>query len=406
MGPIRDLISRIRERRMERMGSRQGLFPRLRNLINPLDSQSMMDRAQGTKVGTASPAPLSYNKRLFPSLAGGPATAAPSVAGKPAPSNPAQEDLDSLTPPPIGDLEAQFKDAQNRGRIARARAGVPGQTLEAQGRLIAEATYYERQAQQANNLFTQKVIADGLKPKPALTGQFESQEDVKKRLFSGQTTPAAGAQAVFRGLQAGRGDTPFVGEAAEAELQGLTRDLTMPYLAGQMSNGQVPTPGTPLGAQLEMALAGLPAEQRQPFITASLGPALSESFISRVQAAHARDNNPIPLDMAALTQGASAYAQAELTKINPSFYGEKQSGNMLDFFGNVAKGGYQAAGQVLPAAGDVRQGASKLLNSILAPPAVNAAPPAGIPPLLPPQSEVFTEGPFAGKKIPKPIPVK
>ena len=436
MGPIRDLISRIRERRMERMGSRQGLFPRLRNLINPLDSQSMMDRAQGTKVGTSSPAPLSYGKRLFPSTAGGPATGAPKVAGKAAPSNPAQEDLNSLTPPAIGDLEAQFKDAQSRARIARARAEVPGQTLEAQQRLIAEATYYERQAQQASSLFTQKNTLEALnKPKPALTGQFESQEDVERRLRSGQTTPAAGAQAVHRGLQASR-EAPYVGQAADLELQGLTRQLTMPYVAGQMSMGQMPVPGTALGAQFQMALDTLPPEQRQTFVTASLGPELQKDFISRVQAAAIASGAP-PLDMEKLTQGAAAYSQGQLAKIDPSFYGQSK-GSMLKFFGDAATGAKQMLGQVLPQPGDVARGASnltgdisqggsKLVEQIMGRPAVNAAPPASIPPLLPaapmttpmpagpvanpvaapaPESDVFTEGPFKGRKRPKVIPVK
>lgn len=424
MGPIRDLISRIRERRMERMGSRQGLFPRLRNLINPLDSQSMMDRAQGTKVGTASPAPLSYKKRLFPSTAGGPATAAPKVAGKPAPSNPAQEDLDAISQPKLGDLGSQHEYNLARARRAKALAEVPGQPDSRRAEYIAEAERYMSLAQQTSNLFSQQQTLEGLKQKPALTGQFESQEDVEKRLFSGQTTPAAGAQVVHQSLQRGR-ETPFVGPAAEAELQGLTRQLTMPYVAGQMGNGQYPTPGSPLGAQFKMALDTLPPEQRQPFVTASLGPAIQKSFINRMQAAAAAGGRT--LDMMALNQGASAYAQAELAKIDPSFYGEAQSGSMLKFFGDVWKGGYQAAGQVLPAAGDVRQGASNLVTEIMGRPAVNAAPPAGIPPLLPaapvaspvpaapvanpvaapaPQSDVFTEGPFKGRKRPKPISVK
>jgi hypothetical protein len=425
---------------MERMGSRQGLFPRLRNLINPLDSQSMMDRAQGTKVGTASPAPLSYSKRLFPSTTGGPATGAPKVGGKAAPSNPAQEDLASLKPPAIGDLEAQFADAQGRARIARARAEVQTNP-ELRAQLIQEATYYERQAQQVNNLFTQKGVADSLKPKPALTGQFESQEDVERRLRSGQTTPAAGAQAVHRGLQASR-EAPYVGQAADLELQGLTRQLTMPYVAGQMSMGQMPVPGTALGAQFQMALDTLPPEQRQTFVTASLGPELQKDFISRVQAAAIASGAP-PLDMEKLTQGAAAYSQGQLAKIDPTFYGESKSGSMLKFFGDAATGAKQMLGQVLPQPGDVARGASnltgdisqggsKLVEQIMGRPAVNAAPPASIPPLLPaapmaapamgdrlpayatPElpnpianpTDVFTEGPFKGRKRPKVIPVK
>jgi len=413
MGPIRDLISRIRERRMERMGSRQGLFPRLRNLINPLDSQSMMDRAQGTKVGTASPAPLSYNKRLFPSLAGGTATAAPKVAGKPAPSNPAQEDLASLTPPGIDDLHSQYADAQKREAIARARADVPGQPPERRAEFIAEAQSHARRAQQISGQFgtldlLRQERAD--KKKPALTSQFESQQDVERRMFSGETTPAEGAMVIFTGLQAGR-QTPLTGQAADAERLEIQRRLTMTYLDGQMSNGQVPTTGTPLGAQLEVALSGLPAEQRQPYVTASLGPELTKSFISRVQASHAASQNPRPLDMAAVMQAASSHSQAELAKISPSFYDDAQSGNMIKFFGDAAKG----AGQFLPDGGDIGRGATSLVNQIFDRPAASGASPVGAAPATPmappvaapaPPSDVFTEGPFKGRKRPKPITVK
>lgn len=418
MGPIRELLSRIRERRMERMGSRQGLFPRLRNLINPLDSQSMMDRAQGTKVGTASPAPLSYGKRLFPSIAGGPATAAPQVAGKPAPSNPAQEDLDAMKQPAIGDLDSQYQYNLDRARRAQALAEVPNQPPERRAEYIAEAERYMGLAQRTSTLFTQKnMLEEARKKEPALAGQFESQEDVERRLFSGQTTPAEGAQAVFRGLQAGRGDTPFVGQAAEAELQGLTRQLTMPYVAGQMSMGQMPTLGSPLGAQFKMALDTLPPEQRQPFVTASLGPALQKSFVSRVQAAAAAAGAPQP-EMRKLMRDASNFAQVELGKIDPSYYGEAQGGGMLKFLGDAATGAGRAAGQVLPQVQSVGRGGERLLQQVMGRPDAAAAPPASFPPLLPtaavarpvaapaPQSDVFTDGPFKGRKRPKPIQVK
>jgi hypothetical protein len=335
--------------------------------------------------------------------------------------------LDSLTPPAIGDLEAQFKDAQSKARIARARADVPGQTPEARAQFIAEANYYDRQAQQASNLFTQKNTLESLKPKPPLAAQFESQEDVERRLRSGQSTPAAGAQAVQRGLQSAR-DNPFTGQAAEDELLGLTRQLTMPYVAGQISMGQMPVPGTALGAQFKMALDTLPPEQRQAFVTASLGPEIQQSFISRLQAAAAASGAP-PLDMQKLAQGAAAYSQSQLARIDPSFYGEQQSGSMLKFFGDVAAGAGKGLSQAVPQVQDAARGGSKLVRDILDRnrPSADAAPPADIPPLLPavplnvpapaapmakpvaapaPESDVFLDGPFKGKKRPKPIPLK
>jgi hypothetical protein len=382
MGPIRELLSRIRERRMERMGSRQGMFPRLRNLINPLDSQSMMDRAQGTKVGTASPAPLSYSKRLFPSTAGGPATAAPKVAGKPAPSNPAQEDLDAIPQPGLGDLPSQYQYNLARARRAQALAEVQGQPDDRRAEYIAEAERYMGLAQRTSSLFTQKNTLEELgKQKPALTGQFESQQDVERRLLSGEITPAAGATVVFNAKQAGRGDGALVGPAAAQELQDMTRQFTMPYVAGQMRLGQMPTPGSPLGEQFRLALDTLPPEQRQPFVTASLGPALASGYIRSVQAAAPSGidltNNP------ALNRNAQAYAQATLAKIDPSFYGEAQGGGMLKFLGDAATGAGRVAGQVLPQAQAVGRGGERLLQQVMGRPDAAAAPPASIPPLLP-----------------------
>ena len=435
MGPIRNLLDRIRERRMERLSNRQGMFPRLRNLINPLDSQGMMDRAQGTQVGGSLSKPLTYNRRLVPDGIAPTATPTAKPAGK-APSIMEQDMAAVEKQRPTNPLDPMAQ-ADHYDRQAAVMAGQsrtvadPNERL----RLQLEAKSLGDRAHQLRFMAIQKGQIDSSMEaerkvqdeRTGLAGATRSMAELQKAIADGKTTPLLAASIATKAEFRGRETPPTAQEQQLVYAENLRQFVGPSYARATFATRKGLTPDSPVYGELRTAFGDLPDADRTQALQTYVAPHLLNGYLSEGAAALTKQfgRQPTEDEMAQLNQDGTKWTEGQIAKISTTL--TPPSSRMLpktrDAIGSVDVHGTadNAFAEALNLAGQAAQSAGPtfqaLLRTFMAPqPPASAAPVAA--PMAPPVAQPIPAAPVAPRrptplypngqprKMPVPIPLK
>jgi hypothetical protein len=414
MGPIRNLLDRIRERRMERLSSRQGMFPRLRNLINPLDSQGMMDRAQGTQVGGSLSKPMTYDRRVIQDpqadAAQPVATATAAGAGKPAgkaakPMTAQQQDeaaIQRLAPADPLDPIAEAAHLRRQADVLTARAGVRGLdpteamrlNLEAR-ELRAAASRSIAEARQRN--FIKADVAEERRiqdERTGLAGATRSMSEMQQAIAQGKTTPLMAASIATKSEYQGREPPPTPAEYQQTYVENLRQFVGPSYARATFATRKGLTPDSPVYGELKTAFQDLPDADRTQALQTYVAPHLLNGYVSEGAAALTKQFGRQPTDdeMGRLQEDGMAWTEGQLAKLTTTL--TPPSSRMLpktrDAIGSVDVHGTadNAFAGVLNLAGQAAQSlapaAQRFLETFMRPqPSASAAPVAA--PMAPPE---------------------
>ena len=448
MGPIRNLLDRIRERRMERLSNRQGMFPRLRNLINPLDSQGMMDRAQGTRVGGSLSKPLTYTRVIQDPQADASQPAAttmaasPAVAGKPAakapkPMTPQQQDeaaIQRLAPTDPLDPVAEAAHLQRQAAVMTAQAKSTSNPAEAMRlhlearELRAAASRSIGEARQRQNIKADMAeVRKAEDERTGLAGATRSMAELQKAIAEGKTTPLMAASIATKGEFQGRDTPPSPAEYQQTYAENLRQFVGPSFARATFSSRKGVTPDSPVYGELRTAFANLPDADRTQALQTYVAPHLLNGYLSEGAAELTKQfgRQPTEDEMARLNQDGMEWTEGQLAKISTTL--TPPSSRILpktrdaiggvDVHGtadNAFSGALNLAGQ---AAQSLAPAAQRLLRTFMAPqPSASAAPVAA--PMAPPVAQPIPAAPVAPRrpvptypngqprKMPVPIPLK
>jgi hypothetical protein len=447
MGPIRNLLDRIRERRMQRLSSRQGMFPRLRNLINPLDSQGMMDRAQGTQVGGSLSKPMTYDRRVIQDpqadAAQPVATATAAGAGKPAgkaakPMTAQQQDeaaIQRLAPTDPLDPIAEAAHLRRQADVLTARAGVRGLdpteamrlNLEAR-ELRAAASRSIAEARQRN--FIKADVAEERRiqdERTGLAGATRSMSEMQQAIAQGKTTPLMAASIATKSEFQGRDTPPTAAEYQQTYIENLRQFVGPSYARATFATRKGLTPDSPVYGELKTAFQDLPEADRTQALQTYVAPHLLNGYVSEGAAALTKQFGRQPTDeeMGRLTQDGMVWTEGQIAKLGssitpPSTTSFPETGKalssveVLPTIDRGLAGALNVAGQ---AAQSLAPAAQRFLQTFMAPqPSASAAPVAA--PVAPPVAQPIPAAPVAPRrpvplypngqprKMPVPIPLK
>lgn len=437
MGPIRNLLDRIRERRMERLSSRQGLFPRLRNLINPLDSQGMMDRAQGTRVGGSLSKPLTYDRRLVPDAPVGSAqpTATPTgtVAGKGKAPSVMEQDMAAVekqrpTNPLDPMAQADHYDRQAAVMAGQARTVAdPNERL----RLQLEAKSMGDRAHQLRTMAIQKGQVDSSieaeqkrrDDRTGLAGATRDLSQLQQSVAEGRTTPLMAASLATKKELLNRDTPPTPAEQQMIYAENLRQFVGPSYARATFATRKGLTPDSPVYGELRTAFADLPDADRTQALQTYVAPHLLNGYLSEGAAALTKQfgRPPTEDEMARLNEDGTAWTEGQIAKISKTLTppSSRVFPKTREAIGNVDPlatadsafaGALNLAGQ---AAQSVAPTMQAFLKQIMARPTTEAALPAAAPmaqpvaqPAVPvaPRRPVPTYPNGQPRKMPTPIP--
>jgi hypothetical protein len=435
MGPIRNLLDRIRERRMERLSNRQGLFPRLRNLINPLDSQGMMDRAQGTRVGGSLSKPLTYDRRRVPDATTPTATPTGKPTGKALSLE--QQDMQAVAAQKPKDPNDPMAYADHLDRQAEVLEGQATTTLRndplLSGNALARATRMRDQAASARAQAMQRsnIKADMADvqarqdERTGLAGATRNLSQLQQSVAEGRTTPLLAASIATKAEFQGRDTPPTPAEQQLVYAENLRQFVGPSYARATFATRKGLTPDSPVYGELRTAFQDLPDADRTQALQTYVAPHLLNGYVSEGAAALTKQFGRQPTDdeMGRLQEDGMAWTEGQLAKLTTTL--TPPSSRMLpktrdaigsvDVHGtadNAFSGALNLAGQAAQAAGPTFQA---LLRTFMAPqPSAPAAPVAApmAPPVAQPAVPVAPRRPVPlypngqPRKMPVPIPLK
>lgn len=433
MGPIRNLLDRIRERRMERLSSRQGLFPRLRNLINPLDSQGMMDRAQGTRVGGSLSKPLTYDRRRVPDATTPTATPTGKPTGKALSLE--QQDMQAVAAQKPKDPNDPMAYADHLERQADVLEGQATTSLRGDpllsGNALARATRLRDQAASARAQSMQRSnikadMADAQKSqdeRTGLAGATRNLSQLQQAIAAGKTTPLLAASIATKSEFQGRDTPPSPAEYQQTYAENLRQFVGPSYARATFATRKGLTPDSPVYGELRTAFGDLPDADRTQALQTYVAPHLLNGYLSEGSAALTKQfgRPPTEDEMAQLNQDGSKWTEGQIAKISTTL--TPPSSRMLpktrDAIGSVDVHGTadNAFAEALNLAGQAAQSlapaAQAFLRTFMAPqPSATAAPAPMAPPVAQPAVPVAPRRPVPlypngqPRKMPTPIPLK
>jgi len=410
------------------------MFLRLRNLINPLDSQGMMDRAQGTRVGGSLSKPLTYDRRLVPDGIAPTATPTAKPAGK-APSIMEQDMAAVEKQRPTNPLDPMAQ-ADHYDRQAAVMAGQsrtvadPNERL----RLQLEAKSLGDRAHQLRFMAIQKGQIDSSMEaerkvqdeRTGLAGATRNISQLQQAIAEGKTTPLMAASIATKSEYQGRDTPPSPAEYQQTYAENLRQFVGPSYARATFATRKGLTPDSPVYGELRTAFGDLPDADRTQALQTYVAPHLLNGYLSEGAAALTKQfgRQPTEDEMAQLNQDGTKWTEGQIAKISttltpPSaraFPKTRDAIGNTDVHGtadNALSGALNLAGQ---AAQSVAPTFQALLQRMMARPTAAAAPAAA--PVAPPVAQPIPAAPVAPRrpvplypngqprKMPVPIPLK
>jgi hypothetical protein len=415
MGPIRNLLDRIRERRMERLSSRQGMFPRLRNLINPLDSQGMMDRAQGTQVGGSLSKPMTYDRRRVPDATTPTATQAGQPTGKPTgkPSNFEQQDMQAIAaqkPKDPNDVMGYADHLDRQADVLEGRAETLGKQPLLQANALGRAAQLREQAarerlqgrQRSNIKADMADVQARQDERTGLAGATRSMSEMQQAIAQGKTTPLMAASIATKSEFQGRDTPPTAAEYQQTYVENLRQFVGPSYARATFATRKNLTPDSPVYGELRTAFQGLSDADRAQALQTYVAPHLLNGYISDGAAALTKQFGRQPTDdeMGRLQEDGMVWTEGQIAKLgssitppsNTSFPETGKALSSVEVVPTIDKGIAGALNLAGQAAQSLAPAAQRFLETFMRPqPSASAAPVAA--PMPPPVAQPLQMAP-------------